>query len=140
MIFILQETRNSNLFGKNRIQENVKCHTQHEESWLRWMYWTGKSQITLLSAYIPWKKLCFSKPLQKKWDAILRKWRQIYMKEDVWKKFSRKLACWHLATSLQINFFIDNFQGFQVNECLQMATSRSCKKRLKCFHRCLPVK
>ena len=26
---------NSNLFDKNRTQGNVKCHIQHEESWLR---------------------------------------------------------------------------------------------------------
>ena len=32
VIFILQETRNSNLFDKNYVQENVKCHIQLEES------------------------------------------------------------------------------------------------------------
>ena len=35
VIFILQETKNSNLFNKNCTQENAKCHIQHEESWLR---------------------------------------------------------------------------------------------------------
>ena len=34
------------------------------------------------------------------------------MKENMWKSFHRKLAGWHLATSLQINFFRYNFQGF----------------------------
>ena len=34
-IFILQETKNYNLFYKNCPEENVKCHIQHEESWLR---------------------------------------------------------------------------------------------------------
>ena len=53
------------------------------------------------------------------------------MKEDVWKSFFRKLTGWHLATSLQINFFTDNFQKFQWNELLRMATSRSCIKCLK---------
>ena len=31
-VFILQETKDSNLFDKNCSQENVKCHIQHEES------------------------------------------------------------------------------------------------------------
>ena len=31
----MQETKNSSLFDKNCSQENVKCHIQHEESWLR---------------------------------------------------------------------------------------------------------
>ena len=35
VIFILQETKNPNLFDKNCAQENVKYHIQHEESWLR---------------------------------------------------------------------------------------------------------
>ena len=36
VIFILlQETKNPNLLDKNCTQENVKCHIQHEESWLR---------------------------------------------------------------------------------------------------------
>ena len=30
--FILQETKDSNLFDKNCTQENVKCHIQHEDS------------------------------------------------------------------------------------------------------------
>ena len=35
VIFILlQETKNSNL---NYAQENVKCHIQHEKSWLGWI-------------------------------------------------------------------------------------------------------
>ena len=29
--------KNSNLFDKNCTQENVKCHIQHEESWLGWI-------------------------------------------------------------------------------------------------------
>ena len=36
VIFILlQETKNPNLLDKKFNQENVKCHIQHEESWLR---------------------------------------------------------------------------------------------------------
>ena len=35
LIFIFQETKDSNLFDKNCTQENVKCHIQHEDSWLR---------------------------------------------------------------------------------------------------------
>ena len=30
-IFIVQETKNSNLLGKNCTQEKFKCHIQHEE-------------------------------------------------------------------------------------------------------------
>ena len=32
VIFVSQETKNSNLFDKNRTQDNVKCHIQHGES------------------------------------------------------------------------------------------------------------
>ena len=35
--FILQETKDPNLFDKNRTQKNVKCHIQHEDSRLRWI-------------------------------------------------------------------------------------------------------
>ena len=52
------------------------------------------------------------------------------MKEDMWDSFFHKLADWHLATSLQINFSTDNFQEFKVNERLQMATSSCCTKCL----------
>ena len=31
------ETKNSNLFHKRCIQENVKFDIQHEENWLRWI-------------------------------------------------------------------------------------------------------
>ena len=37
VIFILQETKNSNLFEKNCTQENVKYNIQHKETWLRWI-------------------------------------------------------------------------------------------------------
>ena len=45
--------------------------------------------------------------------------------------FFRKLAGQHPATSLRINFFTDNFQGFRLNEHRPMAISRSCAKCLK---------
>ena len=32
LIFIFQETKDSNLFDKNCAQENVKCHIQHGDS------------------------------------------------------------------------------------------------------------
>ena len=35
IFILLQKTENSNLFDKNCNQENVKCHIQHEENWLR---------------------------------------------------------------------------------------------------------
>ena len=47
------------------------------------------------------------------------------------RDFFGKLAGWHLATSLRINFLTNSFQGVQVNERLRMATSRSCIKWLK---------
>ena len=37
VIFILQETKNSNLFDKNCTQENAKCSIQHEENLIRWI-------------------------------------------------------------------------------------------------------
>ena len=45
--------------------------------------------------------------------------------------FFCKLAGQHPATSLRINFFTDNFQGFRLNEHRPMAISRSCAKCLK---------
>ena len=35
-----------------------------------------------------------------------------FMKRICERVFFGKLAGWHLATSLEINFFTDNFQGF----------------------------
>ena len=52
--------------------------------------WTGKLQVTLLSAYISWKKLCshtFKAFLE---EVILMhsdKMKAKYMKEDMWKIF-----------------------------------------------------
>ena len=45
---------NSNLLDKNRTQDKVKCHIQHERTW----HWTGKLQVTLPFAYIFWNKFC----------------------------------------------------------------------------------
>ena len=47
------------------------------------------------------------------------------------KEFFRKLAGWYPLTSLRINFFTDNFQGFLKNEPIPMAASRSCSKVLR---------
>ena len=47
------------------------------------------------------------------------------------RAFFHELAGWHLAASVQINFFTDYFQRFSVNERLRMATSCSCTKCLK---------
>ena len=51
VIFVLQYI-NSNLLDKNRTQEKVKCHIQHEGCW------TGKLQVTLFFAFISLKKFC----------------------------------------------------------------------------------
>ena len=45
------------------------------------------------------------------------------MKEDVLKSFFRKLADWHLTSSLRINFFTNNIQGFWLNEHLPVASN-----------------
>ena len=50
----------------------------------------------------------------------------------MWERIFCKRAGWHLTTSsLQINFFMDDFQGFLVNKNLQIATSRSFNKILE---------
>ena len=89
--------------------------------------WTGKLQVTLLSAYISWNKLClhsFKASLEEVLVIPSEKMKAKYMKEDVWKRFFCILPVWHLAISVRINFFSDNFQRFLVNEHLWMATSR----------------
>ena len=95
---------NSNLFDKNRTQDNVKNGN-----------WTGKLQATLAFAYICWKKFCSHAFKASSEEVIVMrslKMKSKYMKEDVWDSFFRKLAGWHLATSVQITLFADNFQGF----------------------------
>ena len=84
VMFILQETKNFNLFDKNCIQENVKCHIQHEESWRRWIV-IEQVQVTLISAYISWKKLCphtFKASLEEVIVMYSEKVKTKYMKED----------------------------------------------------------
>ena len=95
---------NSNLFDKNRTQENVKNGN-----------WTGKLQATPAFAYICWKKFCSHAFKASSEEVIVMrslKMKSKYMKEDMWDSFFRKLAGWHLATSVQITLFADNTQGF----------------------------
>ena len=77
----MQETENSNLFDKNCAQEDVKCHIQHEESWLRWIV------IEQVNYYFP---LIFPERyiviVKKYLWRILRKlrqnaWRTIYQRD-----------------------------------------------------------
>ena len=56
-------------------------------------------------------------------DAFLENKGKIH-EGKICETFFRKLTGWHLATSLEINLFTDNLQGFWVNERLRMATSR----------------
>ena len=104
VIFVLlQETKNSNLFDKNCIQENVKCHNSGWRK-LIWMNHnrTGKLQVTLLSTCIFRKKLCshtFKAASEELIVMYSENMKEKYMKEDVWKSFFRKVAGWHLATS-----------------------------------------
>ena len=70
--------------------------------------------MSLLFAYISLMKLCSHTFKVSSEEVILmrsEKMKAKHMKEDVRKSFFRKLAGWHLATSLPINFFTDNFQG-----------------------------
>ena len=121
-MFVLQETMNSNLLGKNCTQKKVRCHIQHEESWLRWIV------IKQVNYYFP---LCtLSKPIRKKQPCVF--WEnEGKMHEGGWvKEFSLLTSGWYLATSLYINFSTDNFQGFWVHETFRIATSSSCIKCL----------
>ena len=84
-----------NLFDKNctqeKPQENVKCHNS---TWrkLTWMnrHWTGKLQVTRLSAYISRKKLCsqtFKASLEEVIVMHSEKMKEKCLK-DVWNFFS----------------------------------------------------
>ena len=103
VIFMMQETKNSNLFDKVYVQEDVNCYIQHEENWLRWIV------IEQVNYYFP---LVFPERCCNREKVIVmysKKMKAKYMKEDVWKSFFGYLPGWHLATSLQINFFTENF-------------------------------
>ena len=82
---ILQETKNSQLFDNHRIQDNVKCHIQHEES----CNWTGKLQVTLFVAYIFPKSVLahFQRLLGRSNRDVFWKMKAKHMKENVWKSF-----------------------------------------------------
>ena len=60
--------------------------------------WAGKLQVILLSAE----------------EVIVTHSEKMKVKyrKDVWKSFIRKLAAWHLTTTLQIKFFTGSFRGF----------------------------
>ena len=81
VIFTLQDTKNSNLFDKNCPQEDVTCHIQHEESWLRWIV------IEQVNYYFP---LVFPERYCNREKVIVmysKKMKAKCMKEDVWKSF-----------------------------------------------------
>ena len=83
MIFLLQETKNSNLFDKNCTQENVKCHIQHEESWLRLI---AIEQVNYYFPLIFPERNCartLSKPLRKSNRVYSEKMKAKCMKEDM---------------------------------------------------------
>ena len=70
-----------NLFEKNYSQEDVKCHIQHEVSWLRWIV------IEHVNYYIP---LIFPERNCNRETVIVmysKKMKAKRMKEDVWKIF-----------------------------------------------------
>ena len=52
--------------------------------------WTGKLQVTLLSAYISWKKIVlahFQTPSEEGILMYFEKMKSKYMKKGVWKSF-----------------------------------------------------
>ena len=137
--FMLQKTKNSNIFDKNCTQENVTCHIQHEDlDWLKltWMNrnWTGKLQVKLLSS----ERNCahtLSKPFPKtqSW-CIPRKWRQ-----NTWKWIWKRVFLVNLQTGiLQLHYRLTfsqiifrDFKYLLRFYLLRMATCRSCIKCLK---------
>ena len=70
--------------------------------------WTGKLQVILLSTERNCPRALFGGSNR---DAFWASEGKIHERECV-KEFFCKLTGWHLATSLQINFFTDSFQGF----------------------------
>ena len=86
-----------------------------------------KLQVKLLFAYISWKILAHFQNLFGK--VILIKYSEKmnakYMKENVWKSiFIHKVAGWHLATSLQINFFTTVFRVYRNSWTLDARVGR----------------
>ena len=59
-LFRLECLKNSNLFDKNCTQENIKCHIQHEEIWLRWVVIEQVNYKKHYSAYIYLKEIVFA--------------------------------------------------------------------------------
>ena len=115
-LFRLERLKNSNLFNKNCTQENVKCHIQHEEIWLRWIVIEQINYKKHYSAYISLKEtvlphfeILFGRS---NCDAFWENEEKIHEGRCVKEFFFRKLAGWYLATSLKINFFTNSFQGF----------------------------
>ena len=109
--FVYQEPHNSNLFAKNRTQTNVK--------YLRWIVIEQKLQITITNnstfclyflkqIVVPHFQSLFGRNNR---DTFWENEGKIYEGRCV-IPFLWKFAGWHLAPSLRIQFFTDNFQGF----------------------------
>ena len=76
---MLQETKNFDLFDKICTQENVKCHIQHEESWLWWiLYFLEEIVFGHFQSIFGKSNRMYSEKMKAK-----------YMNEDVWKSFFR---------------------------------------------------
>ena len=85
--------------------------------------WVGKLQVTLIFGYISWKKEClhsFKTSLEEVTMMCSEKMKAKYLKKVCVKVCVKGLADWPLTTSLRINFFMDSFQGFWLNEHLPM--------------------
>ena len=84
VIIILQERKNCNLFNKNCTQERAS------NAIFIMKRTPPKLQVTPLSAYICWKKLCshiFKASLEEVIVMHSEKMKAKYVKEDVWKSF-----------------------------------------------------
>ena len=72
--------------------------------------WAGKLQVTLLSAYIFWKKLCshsFKASLEEVTVMYSEKIKAKYMKKDVWKSFF-SYNCGLAFHNLITDYFVAN--------------------------------
>ena len=96
--------------------------------------WTSKLVIKLVFVYISWKKAC-SHPFyvlatRQSW-CVLKKWKQNTWRGMCERVFFHERTGCYVTTSIQIKSFADNFQEFQLNKHLRMATFRSWTKCLK---------
>ena len=104
-----------NVLDKNSTQDKFKSHIQHERSWLGWIVIEQVNFTSNTTFCLYFLNKFFShifKASSEESCCVLRKTRQNIWGSICGRVFFRKLAGWHLATSLWINLFTYNFQGF----------------------------